>query len=157
VLSQRARYALKALIALAEGHAATPLTISLIAERQDIPHKFLALILLDLKRFGLVQSRRGRDGGYLLAKPPSKISFGQVIRLIEGPIALLPCVSKTRYRRCADCPNERHCGIHRLLLEVRASTSSILDNHSLQDAVGPRPRAAKAQVTRAVSARRELR
>jgi len=156
VLSQRARYALKALLALAEARTDEPLAISDIAKRQRIPHKFLALILLDLKRFGLVQSRRGREGGYLLAKPPSQISFGQVIRLIEGPVALLPCVSKTRYRRCVDCPSERLCGIHRLLTEVRASTSSILDGCSLQDAIGPRPRAARARVPAAVAARRAV-
>jgi Rrf2 family protein len=117
--------------------------ISEIAKRQRIPHKFLALILLDLKRCGLVQSRRGRAGGYLLARMPSKISFGQVIRLIDGPVALLPCVSKTQYRRCADCPNERHCPIHRLLTQVRASTSAILDSRSLEDEIGPRATAAK--------------
>ncbi len=154
MLSQRARYALKALLALAEGHPGSPQTISDIAQRQGMPHKFLALILLDLKRFGLVQSRRGREGGYLLAKPPSKISFGQVIRLIEGPIALLPCVSKTRYRRCTDCPNERRCGIHTLLMEVRESTSSILDGQSLQDAIGTGTKSAKARIPRAGSARR---
>jgi Rrf2 family protein len=144
VLSQRARYALKALLALAEAGTGTPLMIGAIAKRQRIPHKFLALILLDLKRNGLVQSLRGREGGYLLAKSPSKIFYGQVIRLIDGPVALVSCVSKTRYRRCADCPDERSCPIHRLLAKVRASTSAILDSRSLQDEI--RQRAATARV-----------
>jgi Rrf2 family protein len=135
MLSQRARYALKALLALSEADSDTPLMIGDIAKQQRIPAKFLALIMLELKRFGLVQSRRGRQGGYLLARPASKISFGHVVRLIDGPIALLPCVSKTRYRRCADCPNERHCPIHRLLTEVHASTAAIFDRRSLQDAI----------------------
>lgn len=144
VLSQRARYALKALLDLAEAGDTEPVMIGLIAKRQRIPQNFLALILLDLKRFGLVKSRRGREGGYLLARPPSDISFGQVIRFIEGPIALLPCVSKTQYRRCADCPSERLCAVHRLLSEVRASTVAILDERSLQDALDqPMPAAAK--------------
>jgi Rrf2 family protein len=140
VLSQRARYALKAMLALAEADDGTPMMIGTIARQQRIPQKFLALILLDLKRFGLVQSRRGREGGYLLAKPPSKISFGEVVRLIEGPLALLPCVSKTQYRRCADCVSERDCPIHTLLAEVRASTAEIMDSRSLEDVIGPRAR-----------------
>ena len=138
VLSQRARYALKAMLALAEADDDTPLMIGAIAKQQRIPQKFLALILLDLKRFGLVQSRRGREGGYLLAKPPSAISFGEVVRLIEGPLALLPCVSKTQYRRCTDCVSERDCPIHKLLAEVRASTAEILDSRSLEDVIGSR-------------------
>jgi Rrf2 family protein len=137
VLSQRVRYALKALLALAYADIGSPLLIGDIAKRENIPRGFLALILLDLKRLGLVQSRRGRNGGYLLAKPAAAISFGQVVRLIEGPIALLPCVSKTQYRRCEDCRNERSCPIHALLAEVRTSTAAILDGHSLQDAVAP--------------------
>jgi len=148
VLSQRARYALKALLSLAEAEPGAPVMISSIAKRERIPHKFLALILLDLKRFGLVQSRRGREGGYLLARPPSKISFGQVIRLIEGPIALLPCVSKTQYRRCKDCPSERQCLIHGLFTEVRTSTSAILDSRTLQDVLESTPRTAKTPTRR---------
>ncbi|MGA2188586.1 MAG: Rrf2 family transcriptional regulator [Steroidobacteraceae bacterium] len=148
MLSQRARYALKALLALAEAGTGSPLMISAIARRQRIPHKFLALILLDLKRGGMVQSRRGREGGYLLAKPPSRIFFGQVIRLIDGPVALLSCVSKTQYRRCSDCPSERSCPIHRLLTQVRASTSAILDSRSLQDELGLREPVVKSPARR---------
>lgn len=148
MLSQRARYALKALIALAESDTGEPLMIGDIAKSQRIPQKFLALILLDVKRFGLVQSRRGREGGYLLAKPPSKISIGQIVRMIDGPIALLPCVSKTQYRRCRDCPDERSCPIHGLLAEVRVSTASILDGRSLQDVIDSRSVPAKTSAQR---------
>jgi Rrf2 family protein len=98
-----------------------------------VPKKFLELILLDLKRHGLVHSYRGKKGGYLLAKRPDQIFFGQVIRIIDGPLAQLPCASRTAYRRCDDCENEQTCEIRKVLLQVRDSTARILDNTSLAD------------------------
>jgi Rrf2 family protein len=131
VLSQRSKYALKALIALARIAPGDTLMIADIAVREAIPRKFLELILVDLKRLGLVYSRRGRSGGYALAKPPEEITFGQVIRLVEGPLALLPCASKSAYRRCADCTAEPACPLRLLLVEVREATAAVLDGRTI--------------------------
>jgi Rrf2 family protein len=133
MLSQKAKYAMRALLYLARAEAQQPVFISEIAEQQAVPKKFLELILLDLKRHGLVHSLRGKKGGYLLAKPPEMIFFGQVIRIIDGPLAQLPCASRTAYRRCDDCQDEKTCEIRRVLLQVRDSTARILDNTSLAD------------------------
>ena len=133
MLSQKAKYAMRALLYLAHAEPDRPVFISEIAEQQAVPKKFLELILLDLKRHGLVHSYRGKKGGYLLAKPPENIFFGQVIRIIDGPLAQLPCASRTAYRRCDDCKDETTCEIRRVLLQVRDSTARILDNTSLAD------------------------
>src|SRR5918996_5377133 len=100
MLSQKAKYALRALIALAQADQGEALLISDIAENHRLPKKFLEQILLDLKHHGIVHSKRGKHGGYALLKPPSEIFFGQIIRIIDGPIAPLPCLSKMAYRRC---------------------------------------------------------
>ena len=133
MLSQKAKYAMRALLYLASAQPDHPVFISEIADQQSVPKKFLELILLDLKRHGLVHSYRGKKGGYLLAKEPQNINFGQVIRIIDGPLAQLPCASRTAYRRCDDCEDEKTCEIRRVLLEVRDSTARILDNTSLAD------------------------
>ena len=100
-----------------------------------MPRKFLELILLELKRNGLVRSFRGKNGGYILAKQPGDIYFGHVIRLIDGPLAQLPCASKTAYRRCDDCQDEATCAIRKVLRQVRDASSRILDSTSLADAM----------------------
>jgi len=133
MLSQKAKYAMRALLYLARAEPDRPVFISEIADEQSVPKKFLELILLDLKRHGLVHSQRGKKGGYFLAKPPSQIFFGQVIRIIDGPLAQLPCASRTAYRRCDDCQDEKTCEIRKVLLQVRDSTARILDNTSLSD------------------------
>jgi Rrf2 family protein len=133
MLSQKAKYAMRALLYLAQAEPENPVFISEIAEQQAVPKKFLELILLDLKRHGLVHSYRGKKGGYLLAKSPESIFFGQVIRIIDGPLAQLPCASRTAYRRCDDCQDEKTCEIRRVLLRVRDSTAQILDHTSLAD------------------------
>jgi len=133
MLSQKAKYAMRALLYLARAELDRPVFISEIADQQSVPKKFLELILLDLKRHGLVHSQRGKKGGYLLAKPPSQVFFGQVIRIIDGPLAQLPCASRTAYRRCDDCQDEKTCEIRKVLLQVRDSTARILDNTSLSD------------------------
>src|ERR687891_1741806 len=113
MLSQKAKYALRALLVLAKEGDDKPVLISDIAERHNLPKKFLEQILLDLKHHGLVQSWRGRSGGYALLKPAAEISFGQVLRIIDGPLAPLPCVSGLAYRKCSDCADETNCRLKR--------------------------------------------
>ena len=133
MLTQRSRYALRALIFIARSGGIAPVPISVIAADQKLPRKFLEIILLDLKNGGIVESYRGKMGGYRLAKPPGQISFGEIIRLIEGPLALVPCVSVSAYQRCADCFEETTCVIRKVMLTVRDNTAAILDNTSLAD------------------------
>jgi Rrf2 family protein len=135
MLSYKAKYALRAVLALAQDTQDEPVLISTIAEQENIPRKFLELILLELKRRGLIVSRRGRSGGYNLAKPAEEITFGEIIRLIDGPLAAVPCVSKTQYRKCDDCPDEKKCPIRRVMARVRDATAEILDNTSVADAL----------------------
>jgi Rrf2 family protein len=134
LLSQKIRYALKALLELSELPPGESLSSAEIAARRKIPAKFLEAILVELKREGLVRGRRGRGGGYKLGRSPEAISFGTVVRLLQGPLALLPCVSQTQYRRCADCTDERTCELRKLFHEVRDSTAAILDERTLADA-----------------------
>jgi Rrf2 family protein len=141
MLSQKAKYALRALLALAEAGDHRALLISVVAERHNLPKKFLEQILLDLKHHGLVQSRRGRHGGYALLKPASEISFGQVVRIIDGPLAPLPCLSRVAYRRCEDCPGEERCAIRRVFARTHQLTSEVLDRTTLADAFGGVPAA----------------
>ncbi|OSZ72198.1 transcriptional regulator [Sphingomonas sp. IBVSS1] len=133
MLTQRSRYALRALIFIARSGGVEPVPISAIAADQKLPRKFLEAILLDLKNGGLVNSFRGKMGGYRLARPASQISFGEIIRLIEGPLALVPCVSVTAYQRCTDCFEETTCVIRKVMLVVREQTANILDTTSLAD------------------------
>ena len=144
MLSQKAKYALRALLALAEAGDEKSLLISDIADQHNLPKKFLEQILLDLKHHGIVQSRRGRHGGYSLLKPADEISFGQVVRIIDGPLAPLPCLSRMAYRRCEDCPGEDVCAIRRVFARVHELTSTVLDRTTLAQALPgaerPRPR-----------------
>jgi Rrf2 family protein len=133
MLSMKAKYGLRALAALAKEHGNGPILISDIASTESIPHKFLELILLDLKRKGILQSKRGKGGGYALSRPPSRISVGEVIRALDGPLALLPCVSQTAYQRCDECVDEVTCGIRHVMKEVRDATATILDGTTLED------------------------
>jgi len=133
MLTQQSRYALRALIFIARADSIAPVPISTIAADQKLPRKFLEIILLELKNGGLVHSYRGKAGGYRLAKPASEISFGEIIRLIEGPLALVPCVSVSAYHRCSDCFEESTCVIRKVMVTVRDQTAAILDNTSLAD------------------------
>jgi Rrf2 family protein len=135
MLSQKAKYALHALLYLADQTAGEPTQIAEIAESQHMPRKFLELILLELKRHGLVRSIRGKHGGYTLAKPPETITFGQVVRYIDGPLALVPCASKTAYRRCEDCLSEAECPIRDSMRKARDAVSRVLDNSNLAEAI----------------------
>ena len=135
MLTQRSRYALRAMMVLAaEPAGGRPLAMARIAEEAQVPRKFLEFILADLRDAGLVDSHRGKLGGYRLARAPHLVSFGEIIRVIEGPLALVPCVSRTRYRRCADCRDEAACAIRHAMARVRDETARILDGTSLASA-----------------------
>lgn len=135
-LSKRGEYALRALIdiGIAREQGRELLPIRELAERERIPVKFLEQILLQLKEAGFLESRRGKKGGYLLRKSPKQIRIGDVVRLIDGPLAPIPCVSKTAYAPCS-CPDEDHCGLRMLMLDVRNSIAEHLDRHTLEDVV----------------------
>lgn len=133
MLSRKSKYGLKALLALAREEGRGPVLVSDLADRDAIPKKFLETILLDLKRHGLVQSKKGKGGGYFLRRSPAEITFGNVIRALEGPLALVPCVSQTAYMKCAECVDERTCGVRIAMQEVREATSRILDHTTLSD------------------------
>jgi Rrf2 family protein len=131
MLSKKAKYAIKALLALADQHPDEPMRIADLARAEQIPPKFLELILLGLKNQGILQSRKGKGGGYLLARDPAKIYLGQIVRMFDGPLAPVPCASQTAYVRCADCRSEAVCGVHIAMKEVRDATARILDGTSL--------------------------
>jgi Rrf2 family protein len=133
VLSRRSKYGLKALLMLAQQSGPEPVLISELAGRDGLPKKFLEAILLELKRHGFVESRKGKGGGYFLRRRPSDITFGQVIRVLDGPLAAVPCVSKFAYMRCVDCVDEQRCGVRLAMKQVRDATAAILDNTSLAD------------------------
>ena len=135
MLTQRSRYGLRAMILLADAPLdGPPVPMSFIAREAQVPRKFLEIILAELKSANLVASTRGKHGGFLLARPAHLISLGDIIRVIEGPLALVPCVSRTAYRRCKDCRDEATCAIRRAMMIVRDDTARILDGTSLADA-----------------------
>ncbi len=133
MLSQKARYALRAMIELARENG--QVTAGELAVRADAPRKFLEAILLTLSRQGLVTSRRGKFGGYQLGREAARISFAEVIRLVDGPLALTPCVSRTAFRRCEDCRDLATCALREALLRARDATAAVLEGYSLADAV----------------------
>lgn len=147
MLSKKSKYGLKALLALAEEEGRGPVQASELAERQRLPKKFLEAILLELKRHGLLQSKKGRGGGYVLNRKPGDITLGQVIRILNGPLALVPCVSQTAYTRCEECIDEETCGVHLAMKEVRDATAHILDNTTLAG-LGAQMRASRARLAR---------
>jgi Rrf2 family protein len=135
MLSQKAKYAIKALLVLARAQPAGELAQARdLSERENIPKKFLDLILFELRQHGLVISSRGRDGGYALAKPAADISIAAIVRAVDGALAPLPCASVRFYRRCDDCKDEKTCEVRRLMRQVRDAASAILDNTSLAEA-----------------------
>ena len=135
MISQKAKYALRALVSLARAQRGATMMIGDIAREQAIPKKFLEQILLELKRAGFVASRRGRTGGYELLKAPEDIRFGEVLRLIDGPIAPLPCLSKIAYRKCEDCQDEGSCEIRHVFERVTLATRAVLDSTTLADSL----------------------
>ena len=145
MISQKAKYALRALLALA-GLKEGSMSAAELAEQENIPRKFLEQILVELKRDGIVQSRRGARGGYAMLKPADTVTFGQVLRLIDGPIAPLPCLSRIAYRPCDDCHDEATCRVRRVFADVADSARAVLDETTLADAL-TRPETAAALET----------
>jgi len=135
MLSQRTRYTIRALLHLADRTGAGPVQLSEIAEAQNIPPKFLTVMLSQMIREGLVASRRGREGGYWLARPASEISYGEIVRLTRGSLGLLPCASRLAYEPCKNCVTEDKCRLHRVMLMVRDETARILDGLTLADVI----------------------
>lgn len=135
MIPQRSRYALKALIRLVRAGPGVSLSTRVIAADEGIPVTFLEQIMLDLKRAGFVSSRRGKEGGYLLDKDPASLSLATVLRQIDGPVAPLPCLSRTAYRRCDDCKVERTCALRIVLAETHEAMLTVLEKRTLAEAV----------------------
>jgi len=148
MLSQRTRYTIRALLHLADHEGEGPVQLAEIADAQAIPPKFLTVMLSQMIREGLVVSRRGRDGGYWLARPAASISYGEIVRLTRGSLGLLPCASRFAYQSCRNCITEEKCRLHRVMLMVRDETARILDGLSLADAIPAELVEPEATVTR---------
>jgi Rrf2 family protein len=133
MLSKKTKYALNALLVLAESYNQNLMQISEVAQKASVPKKFLEQILLELKNNRILDSKKGQGGGYFLRMPPETVTLGLVIRIMSGTLALVPCVSKTAYAPCDECKNELTCGLKVVMEDVRESTASILDSKSLAD------------------------
>lgn len=133
MLSKKTKYGLKALTYLARQEGNKPVQISAISESENISRKFLESILLTLRKNGFLGSKKGKNGGYYLLKNPKDIKMAPIMRILEGPIAMVPCVSLNFYEKCDDCPDETACAVHSLMIEVRDSTLQIFNNKSLAD------------------------
>src|SRR5262249_34284831 len=140
MLSKKAKYGIRALLYLAERRGQGPVMIKEIAQAERIPKKFLEAILVDLKAGGLLRSRAGRTGGYELVRLPKQVDLGHVIRLMDGPLAPIPCVSQTAYAPCEDCLDEKACVIRAVMKEVRDATARILENTTLEAMLAQRER-----------------
>lgn len=133
MLSQRTRYTIRALQHLAKRYGEGPVHLAEIAETQNIPGKFLTVILSELSRAGLIATQRGRDGGYWLALPPVDVRYGDILRLTNGSLALVPCASRFAHEHCKNCLPEDKCQLRRIMLKVRDETAAILDRLTLAD------------------------
>lgn len=143
MLTQKAKYALRALAVLGNADRRKPLPIHEIADRARAPQKFLESILLELRRHGVLSSTRGKSGGYVMSRDPAEVSVGDIIRMVDGPLAPIPCASLTAYRPCADCPDPDICSIRKVMRRVRDATAGILDHMTLAE-LGERPALAEA-------------
>lgn len=139
MLSQKTRYAIRALQHLADRYGQGVAPLSEISMKQNIPPKFLTVILSELARFGLVASSRGRDGGYVLALSPIDISYGDLVRVLRGSLALVPCASRYSHEKCSNCVAEEDCRTRALMLKVRDQTAALLDSISLADRIELEP------------------
>ena len=139
MLSQKTRYAIRAMQHLADHYGQGPVQLAAIADKQNIPAKFLTVILSELTRAGLIDSQRGRDGGYWLAIPPVDITYGDLIRHMRGSLALVPCASRYAHETCKNCLEEGECRTRALMLDVRDRTAQILDAIRLSDQIDPVP------------------
>jgi Rrf2 family protein len=146
-LSRKGRYALRALYALAGHEGGGPMLIADLAEQESIPRKFLEAILVELKNAGILRSKKGKGGGYGLAKNPAEIVLGEVIRIIDGPLAPIPCVSERAYARCEECVDEATCGTRLVMKQVRDAIAHILDNTTLASALEQSARARRQSLT----------
>jgi Rrf2 family protein len=133
MLSMKAKYGLHAILYLGAHYGRGPVLTSELAEQERIPKKFLEQILLDLKHRGIVQSKMGKNGGYLLSKSPAHITAGAVIRALDGPITPVPCLGAHSYERCSDCADEVSCGIRMCMQEVRDAMSAVLEKTTIAD------------------------
>lgn len=137
MISKKAKYALKALKVLAERHGEGPVLISYISEKEKIPKKFLEAILLDLRNNGVLQSQKGKGGGYMLRIPPEEVNFSKVLRIIDGPIAPTLCVSLYFYGKCDDCVDEEQCSLRLIMKKWRDANLAVLDETTLKDLLKP--------------------
>ena len=133
MLSKKTKYGLKALAFLAKQTSREPVQIAEIAKCENISQKFLESILLSLRKTGFLGSKKGKGGGYYLIKDPSEIPMISVMRVLEGPIAMMPCVSLNFYKKCEDCPDETSCSVNKIMLQIRDSTLEIYKNNTLAD------------------------
>ncbi len=135
MISKKTKYGLKALTFMARRPDNKPVQIAMIAESENISQKFLESILLTLRKSGFLGSKKGKGGGYYLLKEPDDIMIAPIMRILEGPIAMVPCVSLNFYEKCDDCPDENACAVHNLMINVRDSTLNIFNNTSLADLI----------------------
>ena len=133
MLSKKTKYGLKALTFIARSANEVPVQVGEIARGEQIPQKFLESILLTLRKSGILGSKKGKHGGYYLRKDSSEILMTEVMRVLEGPIAMVPCVSLNFYEKCDDCPDEQLCSVHKLMIQVRDSTLEVFKNTTLKD------------------------
>jgi len=136
MLSKKTKYGLKALTYIARSEEDNPVRVSAIAKSEHIPQKFLESILLTLRKSGILGSKKGKHGGYYLRKEPSEILMTEVMRVLEGPIAMVPCVSLNYYEKCDDCPDEATCSVNKLMVQVRDNTLKVFRNTTLSDLSG---------------------
>ena len=135
MLSKKTKYGLKALTYLASQKNKEPVPIASIAKRENISQKFLESILLTLRKTGILGSKKGKGGGYYLIKAPDEILMTDIMRILEGPIAMVPCVSLNFYEKCDDCPEENICAVNKLMLQVRDSALEVYRNNTLADLI----------------------
>jgi len=133
MLTKKGKYGLKAMVHLAGRLPGEPSLVTEIATSNEIPKKFLDTILGELRNAGFVNSKKGKGGGYTLARPAHEIRVGHIVRVLDGPLAPIQCASKTSYRRCDDCTDERRCGVRLVMLEAREAISRVLDNRTLAE------------------------
>ncbi len=133
MLTKKGKYGLKAMVHLARFAPGRPISVLDIASTEKIPKKFLDAILCELRNSGFVNSKMGKGGGYTLAREPTQISVGDVIRAIDGPLAPIPCASRTRYQPCDDCSDEAHCAVRLVMQDAQRALSEVLDNCTLAE------------------------
>ena len=136
MLSKKTKYGIKALTYIARKKDKKPVQASEIAESENISQKFLESIMLELRKSGFLGSKKGKGGGYYLIKDPDEIRMTAVIRVLEGPIAMVPCVSLNYYEKCEDCPDEKTCSVHKLMIQLRDASLNVLGENTLQDIAG---------------------